>query len=384
MRRPYFFRHLYLETTRSCNLRCPHCMVGCNDERFVRKRACQELSFEEIVELLLKPGRELGVCELGFSGGEFLLREDAMDLVRVASLLGYDIRVLSNGLLVTSDLLERLKRASGGRVGMIFGINSITDEDLNRRTRQADLDVTLQALELCRRHRVRRHVVVTIGRFNLDTLPATLDWLVKHHLPFNRAPLTARNSGRAFFAENAFTRRDMEEIIHPALRRHFHGYVSQTPFFLSPELHEHVSGGESRNVTVPQNPSIGCWCGSWIAVGPEGDVSPCSILLDELVAGNVRERSLYEIIDQSKVFQDFLDRNRLQGRCGRCRYRQVCGGCRAMAWFHSGDYMAEDPTCFFEPEDESTVSPYEEETNRVFLKYVRFASRSGMYTQPCP
>ena len=53
-----------------------------------------------------------------------------------------------------------------------------------------------------------------------------------------------------------------------------------------------------------------------------------------------------------------------------------------MAWFKTGDYMDEDPTCFFEPVDETTKSPHETETNRVFYQYARYAACAGMYEPP--
>ncbi len=70
------------------------------------------------------------------------------------------------------------------------------------------------------------------------------------------------------------------------------------------------------------------------------------------------------------------------GRFGRCRYQYTCGGCRAMAYFRTGDYPGEDPTCFFDPVDSSTVSEYEEETNRVFRKYLLVARAAGVYNPP--
>ena len=129
-------------------------------------------------------------------------------------------------------------------------------------------------------------------------------------------------------------------------------------------------------MTVPQNPPIGCWVGTWLAVNAEGEVAPCGILLDEVGCGNVRDQTLYEIVDESPVFQRLLDRSQLRGRCGRCRYKYTCGGCRAMAWFESGDLMGEDPTCFFEPVDETTVSEHEAETNRMFRRYAFMARQS--------
>ena len=255
-----------------------------------------------------------------------------------------------------------------------MGINSIDDE--NAKTRDADSAEALRVLELCADMGIRRHVVVNVGRHNQATLERTFTWLEKQGVSFNRSPYTARGSGRAYWDELAFDRRDMETAIHPALRRHPNGYISYTPFFLAPELHQRVSGG-AANGTVPQNPSIGCWCGTWLAVNAEGDVAPCGILLDELRCGNVRDKTFQQILDDSPVFQDLLDRHRLKGKCGRCRYKLTCGGCRAMAWFESGDLMAEDPTCFFEPVDETTVSEHEAETNRMFKRYAFMARQAA-------
>ena len=227
--------------------------------------------------------------------------------------------------------------------------------------------------------------MVNVGKHNAADLDRTLQWLDSQGIPYNRSPYTARGSGSGYWNELAFSRDDMESQIHPALRKHPNGYISYTPFFLSPELHHRVSDG-ARNVTVPQNPSIGCWCGTWLAVNSEGDVSPCGILLDEIRCGNVREKSFQQILDASAAFQDVLDRNRLKGKCGRCRYKFTCGGCRAMAFFHTGDLMGEDPTCFFEPEDETTVSEHEAETNRMFKRYAFMVrqARNSRTEKPAP
>lgn len=374
-RRSYNFPTLFFETTRRCNLACSLCMTGSNDREKVSWLSGRELTTDEVERHVLATAKEIGVRTLAWSGGEFLVRRDAVELVRRATAHGYESTVCSNALLVTRERLAELQEASGGSLVMAFGINSIDNE--SSWTRDADCDPTLEALELCAEMGVRRHVVVNVGRHNLATLDKTLQWLEERGIPYNRSPFTARGSGRDHWEELHFDRRDMEEVIHPALRKHPIGYISYTPFFLSPELHERVSQGQS-NGTVPQNPSIGCWCGSWLAVSSEGEVAPCGVLLDEVGCGNVREKTLFEIVDQSPVFQQLLDREQLRGKCGRCRYKKTCGGCRAMAWFESGDLMGEDPTCFFEPADETTVSEHEEETNRMFRRYlfmIRLAER---------
>lgn len=367
---PYSFHTIFFEATRLCNLACPMCMASSNNVEFVRESRRQELTTDEIERYILATAQEVGVKAITWSGGEFLLRPDAVELVRRATKYGYGCTVASNALRASEEQLLELQEASGGGLIIAVGINSIADE--NSWTRDADCALALKMLELCERLGIRRHAVVNVGKHNLDTLEQTFKWLEDRNIPFNRSPFTRRGSGSDYWQKLRFTRDDMEKTIHPALRSRPNGYFSFTPFFLSPEFHDRVSGG-AANVTAPQNPSIGCWCGSWLAVSAEGEVAPCGILIDVLKCGNVRDKSFKEIVDQSPVFQQVLDRNLLQGKCGRCRYQFTCGGCRAMALFEHGDLMGEDPTCFFEPVDRSTVSEHEVETNRMFGRYAFMA-----------
>lgn len=372
--REYHFYSLFFEATRSCDLACPMCMASSNDRQRVRDSRRRELSTDEIERHVLATVGEIGVETITWSGGEFSLRRDAVELVRRATGYGYASTVCTNGLHMTRRRLGELAEAAGDQLVVAVGINSIEDE--NSWTRDADSDVALATLRHCRELGIRQHVVVNVGRHNLETLERTLAWLETQGLSYNRSPYTARGSGREYWDELHFDRDDMEQVIHPALRRHPNGYISYTPFFLSPELHQRFSHG-AANVTVPQNPAIGCWCGTWLAVNAEGDVAPCGILLDDVNCGNVRDATFQQILDDSPVFQALLDRHQLKGKCGRCRYKLTCGGCRAMAYFESGDILGEDPTCFFEPEDESTVCEHEAETNRMFRRYVFMVRHAG-------
>ena len=79
-----------------------------------------------------------------------------------------------------------------------------------------------------------------------------------------------------------------------------------------------------------------------------GDMHPSGFL--PLSAGNVRERSLVDIYRSAPLFRELRTPGLLKGRCGACDYRQVCGGSRARAFSLTGDYLAEDPTCLYDPQ----------------------------------
>jgi radical SAM protein with 4Fe4S-binding SPASM domain len=375
----YQFQVVYFEATRRCNLRCPMCMTGSNDPKKLRQSVRKELSLEQIRDRIMIPARRLGVHTMAWSGGEFLLRKDALDLLRLTVDLGYRCSVLSNCKKLTRERLEKIRDVTRGRARIVVGLNAIDEE--NRRTRDNESDQTLRVLEDCAELGLGQHVVITIGKYNTQSFEKTVAFCVQHGIAYNRSPLVPRGAGSGCFAGMGFDSNDLERYFHPVLRRHPHGYVSYTPYFLSPELHAKVSGGLCNN-TVPRNPSIGCWVGSWLTLNAEGDVSFCPVLLDALNAGNVLEAPIDELVHSSVLFAEITDRSRLKGRCGRCRYQYTCGGCRAMALYHTGDYMAEDPTCFFDPVDRSTVSEHEAETNRNFMKYLLVARAAGAYQPP--
>jgi radical SAM protein with 4Fe4S-binding SPASM domain len=92
----------------------------------------------------------------------------------------------------------------------------------------------------------------------------------------------------------------------------------------------------------------GCLGGSaFCFISHRGQVQPCGYL--ELDCGRVTERGFAEIWNESPIFQDLRDLGRYKGKCGRCEFIRVCGGCRARAYETTGDYLAEEPFCIYEP-----------------------------------
>ncbi|UCH20731.1 MAG: SPASM domain-containing protein, partial [Deltaproteobacteria bacterium] len=78
-----------------------------------------------------------------------------------------------------------------------------------------------------------------------------------------------------------------------------------------------------------------------------GDVQPCGYL--DVNCGNVKDTRFSQIWHESKVFNTLRNYAKLEGKCGICEYRKVCGGCRARAYEATGDYMAEEPLCLYQP-----------------------------------
>ncbi len=78
-----------------------------------------------------------------------------------------------------------------------------------------------------------------------------------------------------------------------------------------------------------------------------GDVQPCGYL--EIKCGNIRKEGLKKIWFESEIFNNIRDWSTYIGKCGRCEFKAVCGGCRARAYAKYGDYLREEPYCTYTP-----------------------------------
>ena len=189
----YQFQVVYFEATRRCNLRCPFCMTGSNDARTVRESFRNELTLQEIRDRILLPARRLNVHTIGWSGGEFLLRKDAPELLRLTVNMGYQCSVLSNCKKLTRARLEKIRDVTDGRARIVVGLNAVDAE--NRQTRDSESDRTLRVLEDCTELGLGQHVVITIGKYNTESFAKTVEFCVEHNIAYNRSPLVPRGSG---------------------------------------------------------------------------------------------------------------------------------------------------------------------------------------------
>jgi len=362
----------YFETTRRCNLNCAYCMSR-NEAPAGEPPPRGELTTDEAKTLVLDEIAKVSSrAAVAFSGGEHLLRPDAYDLLAYAASRGIWSFVNTNGrLLVETDAVEKALRATGGKVIFVLPLNAL-DAETNRASRDDGPATVLRAAEICLKHGADYFFLVTISRQNLACLDQTMRFLKLTGVPMLRAPFVPRGAGDDF-RHLLFDAADMKQVIHPALTANPLSYISFTPFFVAPESIE--SAWRQHDVRIS---GFGCQAGrSFAAVGAEGRVAPCVQLLDGAgVCGDIRRQPLSEIISSSPLFAALRERTSLKGKCGRCRYTQTCGGCRALAYYHSGDVLGEDPTCFFEPDGPETRCEFEDLQTAQVGRFLSFLKHS--------
>lgn len=365
------FNILYFETTRKCNLNCAYCSTGSNG----LKDQGEDLSFDTIVDRILKPAYDLGTRFLDFSGGEFLMRPDAFELLEFAHKTGFVLGLASNGCYINDTNLERIKSIVGNNILISVGVNSFTAD--NFETRDTDIDFILGKIKLLEKHGIRTNISITLGQFNKDTFEDTVKKTRELGVPFNRIPFVPR-SCNAY--ELMLDKDVVKNYFHPVLRKYFNGQISYTPYFLDPEVYYKISGQRKETHKVPTNPPIACWVGAYYAINPEGDVSPCPMFLDHVSGGNAVKQDLKEILFESEVFTKIIQRDKLEGKCGPCKYNFTCGGCRVLAYYMDGNMYAEDPICFIDELSEDELKQMETETEMSFKNYVRMARFGRIYT----
>jgi AdoMet-dependent heme synthase len=354
----------YFETTRECNQECPGCMTRRDGP------AAPPLSTGEVKTLVID--EVVKICPTGsiaFSGGEFLLRTDTLDLLVHAAVRGLHSFVNTNGLLLEPGLIAEIRKACRGRVTFGLSLDSV-DLDVQNRCRPGGMEDFLRCTAMCDAAGVEYFVLVTVSKANMATLAETSGFLKERGIPMIRSPFVPRGAAAAR-RDLMFTREDMEKTIHPALRANPLAYVSYTPFFAPPGPMR--TGLSKLGISLNK---LGCQAArGFVGVSPEGDVAPCVHLLDSTaVCGNVKLTPLSELFSTNPVLRALREGRGLKGRCGRCRYRTECGGCRALAFYSSGDCFGEDPTCFFEPSSEKDLSKHEDETGRNARSFIEFVA----------
>jgi radical SAM protein with 4Fe4S-binding SPASM domain len=327
--------------TRRCNLECAHCYISAgpseNAEDELSTDECRRIT-DEILSLNPNPMFIL-------SGGEPLLREDLTDIASYAATRGATVVVGTNGTLLTSEKIQALMDA--GVTGIAVSVESLNAKYHDRfRRGHGSLASTLAAIDRLGEHGLDFVVQTAITKGNRREVPELVAWAAaKGAVSFNAYFLVATGRGATM---GDLSPQEYEESLGELVDLHLE-YMGRTmvrakcaPHFMR-LVHQRAPDSPVLNYATR------CPCGvHYSRVTPDGKLTACPYL--PVPAGDLRETNFADIWNSSDLFQE-LRRGTLGGTCGRCEYRAICGGCRARAYGASGDYLAEDSSCAYEPEE---------------------------------
>ena len=326
--------------TRRCNLRCSHCYISAGPGEPASGELDTAACRRVIDELLAVNPNPM----LILSGGEPLLRPDLTEIASHASHGGATVVVGTNGTLLTDERIAALQDA--GVTGVAVSVDSLRPKyhDNFRRGTDALAD-TLAALGRLQARRLDFIVQTTATKGNAHEVPQLLAWAAEQGaVSFNLYFLVPTGRGGQLTDLTA----DEYESLLGVLAEHERRYrglmmvrAKCAPHFIRRVYEE-----------TPDSPLLNyqtrCPCGiQYCRITPEGTVTPCPYLPE--VAGDLRTQTFGEIWNGSALFAA-LRRRELGGKCGICEYRMICGGCRARAFAETGDYLAADPSCSYEPD----------------------------------
>ena len=326
--------------TRRCNLKCSHCYISAGPGA----RADGELdtaTCRRVIDQLLAVNP---APMLILSGGEPLLREDLADIAAHATARGATVVVGTNGTLLTDARIAALMAA--GVSGVAVSVDSLRPEYHDRFRRGSDaLADTTAALGRLRAHRLDFIVQTTATRGNRHEVPALLDWAAgQGAVSFNLYFLVPTGRGGQLTDLDAAEYEVLLGTLAEAERRYRGTMMVRAK--CAPHFIRKVYEASPDSTLL--NYQTRCPCGlQYCRITPEGQLTPCPYT--PAVAGDLTRQSFGEIWSGSSLFQD-LRRRELGGKCGRCEYRLICGGCRARAFAATGDHLAADPSCAYEPD----------------------------------
>ncbi|MEA2492003.1 MAG: AdoMet-dependent heme synthase [Acidobacteriota bacterium] len=339
------------ENTRACDLSCVHCRAAAQP-----KRNHHELTTEEGFRLIDEIA-EMKPKVFVLTGGDPLKRDDTYELIQYARMKGLEPSLTPSATpLLTEEAVTKMKAHGLGRMAVSLDASNAADHDAFRRV-VGSFDLTLRAIRQAARENIPVQVNSTVTRRTVGDLPnmvALLEdldiamWSVFFAVPTGRAKesdLISAEEVEELFGFLFETSKRVKFSIRTTEAMHYRRYVLQHGGAMP--LGVHPSPDSLDRNGAPRAPRGVNEAKGFVFISHIGDVYPSGFL--PLKAGNVKHERLADIYRESPLFVALRDPDNLHGKCGRCEYRDLCGGSRARAWAMTGDVFASDPLCAYQP-----------------------------------
>ena len=340
--------------TKQCNLRCKHCYENAGP-----KPAPDELTTEE-GKKAIDEFAEAGVVALSFSGGEPLIRKDFFEMARYAADREFYVTVASNGTLITEEVAKKMKAAGVQYVEIsLDGFEKTHDEF---RGIPGAWKMAVRGIKNCVKVGLDTGVATTATHYNLEEIPKLAEFIEKdlhanRFIVFNFIPV---NRGREIVDQD-LTPQEREKLLEflysklidnncrlDAFSTAPQYAVTSFKFAFGPVVPTHFTNKAAMEALKGRTKSLtefigGCGAGRlYCGMEPNGDIEPCVFI--PIKIGNIREQKLVDIWRNSPILKMIRDRDAFKG-CGTCKYKYICGGCRARAYAYFNDLQGPDPGC---------------------------------------
>jgi radical SAM protein len=368
------------ETTQACDLACVHCRACAQPQRNPF-----ELSTAE-AKGLIDQIAEMKAPVFVLTGGDPLKRTDIHELVQYAHQRGVHTSMTPSATrLLTKKAIAQLKDEGLARLGVSLDGSTAEIHDAFRRV-PGSYQWTLDAIRWARELGLPVQINTTITRRNLDDLDSmvrlleTLDivlWSVFFLVP------TGRGQGADLITAEEFEML-FEKLYQTSARVKFDIKTTEAQhyrrFLLQRRAEERRQGAASVTTSIAAADAFPAALGGdgiaraprglndgkgFVFVSHVGEVFPSGFL--PLAAGNIRKQRLADLYRESPLFRMLRDTSALRGKCGACEFKEICGGSRARAYALTGDVMAEEPCCVYQPGQSAERIRFQLRAQSVFI-----------------
>ncbi|WP_321921887.1 pyrroloquinoline quinone biosynthesis protein PqqE [Paraburkholderia guartelaensis] len=328
--------------------RCPlHCAFCYNPVDFARHG--EELDTESW-RATISAARELGAAQIGFSGGEPLLRDDLEALVAHARQLGFYTNLITSGIGLNVERIEQLKAAGLDHIQVSMQDSTRELNDFLTSTRTFELKRNVA--RLVKAHGYPMVLNCVLHRFNLPHVAQIIDMALELGADYLELANTQYYGwamlNRDQLMPTADQLREAEETVN-----RYRARIGERCriLFVVPDYFE-------------QRPKacMSGWGSVFLGVAPDGAALPCHAArsLPGLVLPNVRDVPLRQIWYESEAFNAFRGDGWMREPCRSCDERHADhGGCRCQAYLLTGEAAAADPVCAKSPHHERIVRAVE-------------------------
>ena len=326
---------LLAELTYACPVQCPYC----SNPLQISANRKQELTTEQWIDVLSQ-ARELGAVQLGFSGGEPLVRPDLAVLIQEATSLGFYTNLITSAIGLDAAKIAAFKAAGLNHIQISFqGSNQESNKkfggtDSFRHKMEMTSEVIRQEIPLGLNFVLHRQNIQQVGEF-LETAELLGAEFVE--LANTQYYGWAKHNQQGLLPSRKQVE-DAERITNEFRSRH---KGSMDVFFVAPDYYD----------DRPKKCSNG-WATTFITVTPEGDVLPCHAakVIPGLDFPNVKQHKLSDIWRSSDLFNKYRGTSWMVEPCASCPERMIdLGGCRCQALMLTGDAANADPVCSLSP-----------------------------------
>lgn len=363
------------ETTNACDLSCRHCRaeaIAQNDPLGLSTAEGKMLLDQ--IEQFGKP-RPLVIL----TGGDPFKRADIFELVAYGTEIGLPIAVSPSGTpLLTRENLLRLKEAGAKAISLSIDGSTPELHDAFRRV-DGSYQMTVNGWQAAREIGLKLQLNTTVTRYNLYDLPnifrlvqdlGVMTWSVFFLVPTGRGKmedevspaeyedvmhwlydagklLSVKTTEGHHYKRVVLQRTILDRLgVDPAPVLHL-GETYQrlrAQFEQTADFSNHKLIEEDRMRRAPMHINAG---NGFVFISRRGEVYPSGFM--PVAGGNIRQTSLVEIYQSSPLFRDLREPGKLEGKCLPCEFREICGGSRSRAYAVTGNPLAEEPFCTYEP-----------------------------------